>query len=293
MTQEESNRGLFLSSVAGTGRTLFRVARPFLLAYLVILLLMAWFEERLIFFPTPYNTADPVWRPAGLEFEDAWFTAADGTKLHGWYAEAEDPRAVVLFSHGNAGHLAWRSEVVETLQKQLQCSVLIYDYRGYGRSEGTPNQSGVLQDARATHDWLMQKTGREADEIVLMGRSLGGGVTLDLAAERGAAAVVVESTFTSLPEVAAVHYPWLPVRSLMRTRLNNLACLESYRGPFLVSHGDADEVVPFKFGRELYEAASGEKQFYLIENGGHNDPQPPEYYHALAVFLEKHVSATK
>ncbi len=274
-----------MDALCRRGILLVRFLRPFLVAYLVVLLLMVWFEERMIFFPAPYNAADTVWRPAGLEFEDAWFTADDGAKLHGWYCPVDEPEAVILFAHGNAGHLAWRAEAIRNLQRELHCSVLIFDYRGYGRSEGKPSERGVLRDVRAAHAWLIERSGRPAEEIVLMGRSLGGGVVLDLAAETSAAAVVVESTFTSLPDVAAVHYPWLPVRTLMRSRLNNLQRLADYPGPIFLSHGDADTVVPFEFGRRLYEAATGEKQFFLVAGGGHNDPQPHEYYRQLGAFL--------
>ncbi len=241
-------------------------------------------EESLIFFPSRYPEGE--WNPPDLAFEDVEFEAADGTRLHGWYIPHENPRAVILFSHGNAGNLSRRSGTARVLNELVGASVMLYDYRGYGRSEGRPNEKGIVQDARAARDWLAEREGIAPEDVVLMGRSLGGAVSVDLAQD-GARALVLESTFTSIPDMAAVHYPWLPFRFLIRNRLDSATKITAYQGPLLQSHGNADRLIPFEIGRRLHETASGPKQFLVVEGGDHNDPQPIEYYDSLIEFLDE------
>ena len=241
------------------------------------------FEDSLIFFPSVYPSG--FWNPRTFEFEDAWFNAPDGTKLHGWYVPHLRPRAVVLFAHGNAGNVSHRAELVEILVHRLGVSVLVFDYRGYGRSEGKPSEAGILADARAARRWLAERAGVSEPEIVLMGESLGGGVMVDLAAKDGARALILENTFSSLPDVAAFHYPWVPVKLLMRTQLNSVAKIRDYRGPLLQIHGDADTIIPLTLAERLHSAANAPKQFVLISGGDHNDPRTPEFAQALDRFL--------
>ncbi|MHC4405269.1 MAG: alpha/beta hydrolase [Planctomycetota bacterium] len=256
-----------------------------LTVYIVCVVLMMIFEESFIFFPSPYPDGD--WQPDWLPFEDAWFQSADGTRLHGWYVEHETPRAVVLFCHGNAGNITHRAQMASVLHEVVGVSVLMFDYRGYGRSEGKPNEPGVLADARAARQWLAERAGIGEEDVVLMGRSLGGAVAVDLAALDGARALVLESTFSSMADLAAHHYPWLPVRWLLRTRLDSASKIADYGGPLLQSHGDADTIVPFRFGRRLFEAAHEPKTFITIPSCGHNDPQTHEYYAALIRLLDE------
>lgn len=266
---------------------LFRLRRPLLwlaVAYLAIVVVAMIFEDSLIFFPSRYPEGD--WQPAGLDFEDAWFSSADGIRLHGWYLAHPNPRAVVLFCHGNAGNITHRAETAYVLSRTVGVSLLMFDYRGYGRSEGKPNEAGVLADARAARVWLARRAGIAESDVVLMGRSVGGAVAVDLAAADGARGLVLESTFTSIPDVAAYHYPWLPVRHVLSTQLNSLAKIASYHGPLLASHGDADTVVPYSLGRRLFEAANEPKQFITIPGRNHNDPQNGAYYDALIAFLD-------
>ncbi len=253
-------------------------------AFLAVVLMMMFLEESLIFFPSPYPEGD--WQPVGIVCEDAWFESADGTRLHGWYVSHDHPRATILFCHGNAGNLSHRAELLRILHHRVGASVLIFDYRGYGRSQGKPNERGVLADARAARRWLAEREGIAETDIVLMGRSLGGAVAVDLAAAHGARALVLESTFSALPDVAAHHYPWLPVRWVMRTRLNARAKIAEYRGPLLMSHGEADTIIPLDLGRRLFEAANPPKQWLTFPGRDHNDPQPPDYYDALIEFLD-------
>ena len=180
-----------------------------LLAYLLIVLAMMFLENSLLYFPAKYPDGD--WNPPGLVFEDAWFNAADGTELHGWFVPCENPRAVALFLHGNAGNMTHRDDMLRELHR-LGVAVLAFDYRGYGRSEGSPTEAGILADGRAARKWLAERAGIPESEIVLMGESLGGAVAVQLAAEAPARGLVLENVFCSLPDVAAFHYPWLPVQ---------------------------------------------------------------------------------
>jgi hypothetical protein len=254
------------------------------LAFLMIVVAAMFLENSLIFVPTPYPGGD--WRPAGLKFEDAWFQSADGTQLHGWYAPAKNARAVVLFCHGNAGNITHRAPVLAMLHQRVGASTLIFDYRGYGRSEGKPTEAGVLADARAARRWLAEREGIAETDVVVMGESIGGAVAVDLAACDGARALVLESTFNNLPAVAAYHHPWLPVRWAMRTRLDSANKIKDYHGPLLQSHGDVDTIVPLRFGQRLFDAANEPKELLLYHGHNHNHPMPDEYYDRLAAFLD-------
>ena len=242
-------------------------------------------EQSLVFQPTPYR--EEKWIVPTIRCEDAWFAPADGTRLHGWFAEGANPRAVVLYCHGNAGNISGGEGLLRQYCDKLHVSVMLFDYRGYGKSQGQPTEAGVLQDARAARAWLAKRTGVAEKDIVLVGNSLGGGVAVDLAAKDGARGLILENTFTSLPDVAASHVPLLPVQWLMQTRLDSAQWIAKYHGPLLQTHGDADQVVPFAIGKKLFAAANEPKKFIAIPGGGHNVPQDQKYWRALEAFFEE------
>ena len=242
-------------------------------------------ERSLLFFPTKYPDGD--WQPAGLEFEDARFSATDGTRLHGWFVRCERPRAVVLFAHGNGGNLSHRADLLRAFHDRLRVAIMIFDYRGYGRSEGTPEAAGILLDGRAARAWLAERTKIKENQIVLLGESLGGAVAVDLAAADGARGLVLDSTFSSLPDVAGWHYPWLPLARLMQTRLDSAAKIVSYHGPLLIFHGDHDQIIPIQFGRKLFEGANEPKRFVLMPGHDHNDPHPASFIRELNEFFDR------
>lgn len=262
----------------------WRVVRLLLIAYLVVLMAALFLEQRLIFFPSRYPDGD--WSEAGDDIEDIFFESEDGVRLHGWYLPTAPARAAVLFFHGNAGNVSHRLDMLRHLRSTQRVTVFAIDYRGYGKSQGRPTEAGIRRDARAALDWLAKQENISKRQVVLMGRSLGGAVAVDLAAQYGARGLVLESTFSSLPDVAAYHYPWLPVRLLMRTRFDSLAKIGRYQGPLLQSHSPQDEIVPYRSGRELFEASTSRpKVFFDIPNGSHNMPQPPTYDRAVDQFL--------
>jgi fermentation-respiration switch protein FrsA (DUF1100 family) len=262
----------------------WRIARVPLVVYLLLLLMIMWIENSLIYFPSKFPAGD--WQPQNLTFEDAEFSAADGTRLHGWYVPAKNPTAALLFCHGNAGNLTHRDDLMYAMQTNIHASILVFDYRGYGKSEGSPNEAGVLADARAARQWLAEREGIEEQEIVLMGESIGGALAVNLAARDGARALLLERPITSLPDMAAYHYPWLPVRWIMRGRLNSLSLIDQYHGPVLIAHGKADTIVPFTNAERLFAAANEPKQLHVDRNTNHNDARTAEYITALKSFLE-------
>src|SRR3954452_20716468 len=204
-------------------------------------------EGRGIFQPDKYPKGE--WNQTAVYVQDAKFTAADGTKLHGWYVSDPQPKGHALLLHGNAGNVTLLTETLRTLNRRHHVSVLALDYRGFGKSEGKPTEEGLYQDARAARRWLAEKEGIQETDVILMGVSIGGAVAVDLAARDGARGLVVCNTFTSLPAVAQRKVPWLPMGLLLTTRMDSLSKIKDYHGPLLLSHGDADEVVPFKQGQ--------------------------------------------
>jgi fermentation-respiration switch protein FrsA (DUF1100 family) len=236
-------------------------------------------DELLLFFPAKHPKGE--WKPKGLRFEDAWFTAKDGTRVHGWYCPCEKPRAVLLLAHGNAGNLTYLSGLLQYFQNDLRVTTLAFDYRGYGRSDGVATVEGVLEDARAARSFLANRAGVKQAEIVLMGRSLGGAVVVQLAAENAPRGLVLESTFSSLGDVASHHYGAAAALLIPADRLNSAARIGRYKGPLLLSHGDADRTIPYSLGLKLFEAANQPKKLVTIRGGDHNDPQSAEYYAEL------------
>jgi fermentation-respiration switch protein FrsA (DUF1100 family) len=257
-----------------------------LLVYLLILLAMMLLESWLVYPAPPVTLGD--WKPTGLGHEDVWFESADGTKLHGWFVPHAAPRRAILYCHGNGEHIAFNADLAARLRDRLQASVFLFDYRGYGRSEGRPDETGCVADGRAAQLWLAERMGLKPSDIVLMGRSLGGAVAVALAADLGAAALILECTFSSMTDAAAHLYPWLPVRWCMDNHYDCMSQIGRYDGPMFHSHGENDELVPLACGRRLFDAAPSRIKRWLQFPGlDHNSPWPESYYDDLADFLEE------
>lgn len=262
---------------------LFRLAA---VVYLGLVLFAMFFEEKLIFFPARYPEGE--WRPRSLLIEDIHFVAVDGVKLHGWYCPVESPRAVVLMSHGNAGNITHRAETIGLWQRYLNVSFCIYDYRGYGRSEGSPNELGVYADERAAYQWLTDEKRVAPSDIVLYGESIGAAVALELAMNVPIGALILESPFTSAVEMGERTMPWIPVRRLMRNRFESIDKIANYHGPLLVTHGTRDSIVPFEMGERLFKVANEPKRFYAVRGADHNDVPfvgGSRYFQAIDDFL--------
>ena len=247
-------------------------------------------DELLLFFPSKFPSGN--WNPKDLQFKDVFFSAEDGTKLHGWFCPADDPRAVVLVAHGNAGHVASRAQWSRYLQTKAKVSVFMFDYRGYGRSEGTPTVEGAIQDAKAARAKLCELAAVKESEMLLMGESLGGAIVVQLAADSPPRGLILQSTSSSLREVANVHYPklsWL----VPPKKLDSVAQIVRYHGPLLQSHGSVDRTIPFSSGEKLFRAANEPKQFVTIEAADHNNWLTNAYLKQLDGFITLVAAANK
>lgn len=227
------------------------------------------------------------WEPHRFEYEDILFQSEDGTQLHGWFLPRAGAKRTILYCHPSEEQVADNGRLASALGRRLDAEVLVFDYRGYGKSDGKPYEQGVIADGRSAQRWLAERTGREVDDIVLIGRSIGGGVATALAVELGAKALILQNTFTRLTEAAALRVPWFPVAWFMTNRFPSIRRITNYHGPLFVAHGAQDAVVPLRMGRRLVRASpSQHKVFFPIPGGQHDDPMPPDFYEDLLVFLD-------
>lgn len=266
---------------------LWRILRIVLLVYLGVCVLLVSLERFLVY-PAP-PAADGDWAPQNriANFEDVWFESEDGTKLHGWYIEHPAAKAQLLFCHGNGEHLGYLTDWLSGLSNTLEVSIFAFDYRGYGKSEGKPFEDGLLADGEAAQRWLATRAQIQPQDVVLYGRSLGGGVVVYLASKLGARALIPERTFHSMVEIGAAQYPWIPVRWLMRNRYPSSQRIAQYDGHLLQVHGTVDRLIPLASARALFDACpSAEKQFIEVRGMGHNDPAPPEFFAAFRQLID-------
>ena len=220
----------------------------------------------------PYREIEVTPGNYGVAYENVSFSAEDDVRLHGWYVAPKDPDGpVLLWAHGNAGNLSHRAENIALIQKELGAGVFIFDYRGYGKSEGKPGEEGLYADGRAAYAWLAERVPTE--RIFLFGRSLGGAVVVKLAVEgKKARGLILESPFESTLAMGKKMFPFLPVGWIISSKFDSAAMIPEVETPLFVLHGDKDGIVPFAQGRRLYElAGSKQKRFFTIKGAGHND----------------------
>lgn len=256
--------------------------------YIGIFLIAFAIQDKMVF-----PAGGSLWRTPdsfGWPYEEIRLPV-QGKTTHAWFIPCPDSRGVVLFSHGNGGTMSDRLEVASVFRK-LGLDVLLYDYGGYGASTGRPSETRCYADARAMWDFLTREKGIPPDRIVLFGESLGGGVAVDLAAERTPGAVILMSTFLSAVRVGQEAFPFLPVRLFLRHRFNNEDKIGHVTAPVLIIHGPDDEIVSFRHGERLFELANEPKEFLRI-HGGHNDGfflSETMIADALKRFLDAHVA---
>lgn len=241
-------------------------------------------QPSMVFFPSAALHQTP--KDWGLVYEDVFLETTDGVRLHGWYIPHNGSEQILLFFHGNAGNISHRGASVEIFHR-LGLNVFILGYRGYGRSQGKPDEHGLYEDARAAWRYLTDERGYQHKDVVLFGRSLGGAVAAKLASEVQPGGLILESTFSSAKDMADVIFPFISRLLYLRYDFATETHVKQVRSPLLVLHSPDDEIVPFRLGEKVFQAANEPKSFFRMR-GGHNNGfvmSQPEYERALGTFL--------
>jgi pimeloyl-ACP methyl ester carboxylesterase len=273
---------------AGFRKKLIRALAWLAVGYVAVVLVLLALEDRLVF-----RGSSPVerWRePSGdCEFQDEYLRTARGQTIHARWFPCPGARGAALFCHAQNANLSicWPSKEVEEWHREMGLSVLLFDYPGYGRSEGPPSERGCSEAADSAYDWLVEDQKIAPAEILLVGRSMGTGVAVDLAARRPHRALVLISPYTSIPDVAQARYPFLPARLLMRNRFDSQGRIGRTDRPVLIVHGTEDRIVPFRLGKQLFEAAHEPRRMIVVPGAGHDDAILADFFPELRRFLDE------
>jgi hypothetical protein len=251
--------------------------------------MMLGLEKYLIYVPD--RTLEMTPGDLAIPFEEVRFPASDGLRLHGWLVPAPDARLTLVWFHGNAGNISHRVENIGFLRRAIPLNIFIFDYRGYGRSDGSLadlSEEATYRDAEGALAYVLGRVDLRETRLVYFGRSLGAAIAVEMARRHPPAGLILETPFTSIKDMARVLLPWLPVGGLVRTQYDSMTRIREVHVPLLVLHGDRDDIVPFEQGRRLFEAANEPKTFYPIRGAHHNDTfvaggRP--YFDAWARFL--------
>ncbi len=261
-------------------------------AYIILAGLLFVFQSHFVYYPERILVANPG--SIGLNFKNVSFETSDRVELSGWFIPGAGASGVILFCHGNAGNISHRLESVQMFHR-LGLDVFIFDYRGYGQSKGKTTEQGTYKDAEAAWRYLIETRQMNPDQIVVFGRSLGGAIASWLSQTHPPGALILESTFTSLPDIAATLYPYLPVRWLSRFEYDTAEYLGRVDCPVLIVHSRDDEIMPFGHGQQLFEVAKEPKRFLEI-SGTHNEgfiTSGGHYEEGLNAFILEHVVPEK
>lgn len=252
-----------------------------------VALLLFWavrrFESSNLYFPTRRIDATP--RSIGLDYQPLSVSLSDGTRVAGWIVAAPESRGTLLFCHGNAGNISHRLESIRTFH-EMNLTVAIFDYPGYGESTGRPHERNLYASARAVYDLLSMSL--SPNQIVLFGRSLGAAVAVHLASEVPAAGLIAESAFTNTVDIGRDAFPFLPVKLLVRQHFDSISKIAAVTMPTIIIHSRQDEIIPYKHGVRLFEFATEPKTFLEI-SGGHNDGylvSGERYLQGMKAFLD-------
>jgi len=258
-----------------------------IVAYSILLFLAFLFQDKMVYVPTRelYHTPKSI----DLDFNDIRLITADGVNLSAWYIPATNARGALLFCHGNAGNISHRLDSIRIFH-ELGLDVLIFDYRGYGQSEGSPSERGTYLDAQTAWDYLVKVRKKFPHKIILFGRSLGGAVATEMALRNNAGALIVESGFTSVPDLGTRYFPFFPVRLISRFEYSTINKVDKIDVPKLFIHSQDDEIIPYRHGKALYEKAVQPKEFLEIQ-GDHNEGfllSGKRYIEGLDNFISKY-----
>ena len=267
--------------------------------YLLMLACLAFFENRILYQGAKYS-AD-IWKPDQQGFTEVEFETADGVKLFGWYLpllgeggefkDATDsmPPRTILHCHGNAENIAQvGSFTSKKFSRVLQANVFSFDYRGFGKSEGMPNEAGLQQDADAALAWVCKRDNVKPTDVIIVGHSLGGGLACYLAEKHGCKALILQRTFSSLSDAAAQKYWMFPVRLAMQSKMNSVDAIKHCNAPLFQSHGDADTLISIDLGKKLFDSSPAtDKQFFEAPGVTHRHRLPEHYWTELEAFFER------
>ena len=272
-----------------SGTIIFVIIICLILAvYGAVSLYLLFNQTRMVYEPDSHIAATPDQKGYD-EYEHVTLTTEDNIKLDGWYIPSKENHGVILFCHGNTGNISHRFETIDMLHL-MGFSVFIFDYRGYGQSEGHPSEQGTFLDAKAALAYLIQQRGVPENEVIIFGRSLGGAIATWLSSQSNAKALIIESSFLSIPELGQQHYPLLPIKLIASIRYDSKQHIQNVQCPILVIHSKDDEVIPFNHGQGLYEHAKGDKEMLVI-HGRHGDGfiySGKVYTEGLKDFLDRH-----
>ena len=236
-----------------------------IVSVIVFISIIRYIERSSLYFPMKEMSSDPSF--TGLTFEDVYFTTKDNKGLNGWYVPARDAEYTVIFCHGNAGNISHRLEKLKMFN-EMDVNTFIFDYRGYGRSEGIPSENGLYEDGRAAYKYVTETLDIPEEKIILYGESIGGAVVIDIAVEKNPAAIITEDALSSVKDVAKIAYPVIPA-FVYATRFDSISKIGDVDCDKLIIHSVDDEIIPFRLGKKLYEAAKPPKEFLELR-GGHN-----------------------
>jgi len=265
-----------------------KILLSLIITYCVLLALLTVFQRKIIYYPHRLDR--------GFEFplyvdriEEVFITCDDGCIINGLFTPGSDEKPVILIFHGNAGNITHRDFLIRGFN-DLGHAVLIIDYHGYGKSEGTPSEENLYRDGTAALEWLIKEKNRKPEDIVLFGKSLGSAVAIELATRQAFKGVIVESGFTSMSSVARSHFPYncFPVSLMLLDRFDNGAKIAALLAPLLIRHGTEDRIVDKREGERLFEQAKAPKELYLIEGADHNNMHlinPQDYWESLAAWM--------
>ncbi len=273
---------------SGIKYILFPAGFSLVLFYLSLVLYLALRQKHLVFLPTyAYPTRSP--KEIGIGFEEHFYNFPNGDTIHLWFIPAQNPtKETILFCHGNSGNLGNRLEIIKTLYS-LGLNLLVFDYRGYGASKGNIGEKTTYQDAEAMLNFLKKEKGITESQIIVYGRSLGGGVAAELALRHpNIKGLILDSTFTSLPDIGQHYYPYIPVRWVLRYRYENIKKIRKITPPKLIIHSQEDEVIPVSHAHRLYKAAKPPKYLLILPKGTHTNcfiESQKDYLSGITKFL--------
>ncbi|MCD6583325.1 MAG: alpha/beta hydrolase [Candidatus Omnitrophica bacterium] len=274
---------------------IFQALIIFSLLIIFFLLYVKYFEKRCIFYPTSEIIATP--KSKGLDYQEIYLLTEDGVRLNAWFIEVENPLATLLFCHGNAGNISHRVEMIKMFH-DVGLNVFIFDYRGYGKSQGRPSEKGLYQDALSSYRYLLQEKKILPQRIIIYGKSIGGNVAINLAFQAKNGLLISDSAFTSALDMGKNLFPFLPrffLKSILGVKFDAFSKIKEITIPKLIIHSKDDEIVPFKYGKKLFIYASPPKEFYIL-NGSHNEAvflHSREYASTVRRFIEKYLEGQK